>query len=372
MGRIELNEQLWVDLRRTSYRTLVILVTLGGAYLLYLLRDLVVVLFLSLIFASTVRPIIGWLQRKKAPRSVAIALVYGAAAAGFVLLFVVAVPPLIQLVMDFAQEDRLAGEVNVALVRTSLMLRRQFEVYVPIFSLPPQMQEMLDSADETVAEQALPFAQSTFATVGRILLAIVLSIYWLVARGTALRQILMLTPKLYRNAVYRIWVDTEDTLGAYLRSQVILGLIIGAVSYAGLLVLQVPNARALAVIAGLLEFVPFVGPSLAAIPAVLVGLTVSPVTAILVLLFYVIVQAVEGNYLVPKIMGRGLRLHPMIVLLAITAGFYLAGVVGAILALPLAGAVQITVQHLRAMSAANGTQTAEAAPEKTASSNQSS
>ena len=343
-----------MDLRRTFFRTVVVLATLAGAYVLYRLGDLVVVLFLSLIFASTVRPIIGVLQRWKAPRSVAIALVYGAAAAGIVLLIVVAVPPLVQLVMDFAQNDRLTSEVNVALVRTSLMLRRQFEVYVPILSLPPQMQELLDSADETVAEQAIPFAQSTFATVGRTLLAIVLSIYWLVARGTALRQILMLTPKHYRNAVYRIWVDTEDTLGAYLRGQVVLGLIIGAVSYLGLLVLQVPNARALAVLAGLLEFVPFVGPTLAAIPAVLIGLTVSPVSAMLVLVFYVIVQAVESNYLAPTIMGRGLKLHPMIVLLAITAGFYLSGIVGAILALPLAGAAQITVHHLRTIGAVNG------------------
>jgi len=147
--------------------------------------------------------------------------------------------------------------------------------------------------------------------------------------------------------VYQIWVDTEDTLGTYVRGQLILAGIIGSVCYVGLLVLQVPNARALAVLAGLFEVIPFIGPVLAAIPAVLIGFTVSPVTGLLVLALYVVVQTVEGNYLIPYFMGRGLQLHPMIVLVAITAGFYLNGIVGAMLALPLVSALQITVYHLR-------------------------
>ncbi len=349
-----MNKQLGYDLQRAFLITLIVIATLVALYLMYRLDNLLVVLFLSLIFASTVRPIIGVLQRWRVPKAVAILLVYAAVIGGIVLLIIVAVPPLIQLVMGFTQDNELTSEVNTAMIRMSLMLRRQFEVYVPIVSLPPQLQQMLDNADETVAEQAVPLAQNTFATTGKLLLAIVLSIYWLVARGTALRQILTLTPQKYRRPVYGIWVDTEDTLGAYLRGEVILGLIIGAVSYVGLLALQIPNAAALAVLAGLLEFVPFVGPTLAAIPAILLALTASPVKAVLVLIFYVLVQTVEGNYLVPKIMGRGLKLHPMIVLLAITAGYYLSGIVGAVLALPLAGAVQIIIRHLREFQVRDG------------------
>lgn len=356
-----MNSDLWPDLRRTFYRTCVVIATLGAGYLLYRLGELVVVLFLSLIFASTVRPLIARLKQWNIPTSVAIALIYGATILGFIFLIVVAVPPVIQLAMEMSQGNQIVSDLNFALLRTSFLLRQQFQLFVPILELPPQLEELLASADEAMAEQAVPFATTAISMGGSILLAIVLSIYWLVARRTALRQILMLTPKSYRSPVYRIWVDTEDSLGRYLRGMFLLAVIIGAVSYVGLLVLRVPNARALAVLAGMFEFIPFVGPVLAAVPAIFLAINVSPVTAVLVLLLYVVIQTVEGNYLVPKIMGRGLQLHPMIVLLAITAGFYLGGVVGAILALPLAGALQIAARHLGEIRAADGEETDETA-----------
>jgi predicted PurR-regulated permease PerM len=350
-----------MDLRKTFYRTGIVIATIAGAYIIYRLADLVVILFLSIIFASTVRPLKDAMERVRIPSSVAIALIYFVTILAILTLIIVAIPPVVQLAMDMFQENQLASDVNVALIRTTFLLRQQFKVYVPILSLPPQLQELLDSADETITEQAIPFAQVATAVVGKILLAIVLSIYWLVARSTALRQLLRLTSQHYRKTVYQIWMDTEDTLGAYLRGQFLLACIIGTVSYIGLITLQVPNARALAVLAGLFEVIPFIGPVLAAIPAILVGLTVSPITALLVLLLYVLVQSIEGNFLIPHIMGRGLRLHPMIVLLAITAGFYLNGIVGAVLALPLASAVQITVRHLRTMSPEDEPDVVEAA-----------
>ena len=348
-----------VSLRRVFFGTCIVLATLVGAYVLYRLGSLIVILFISLIFASTVRPLSETLQRWRIPGSVSIALVYGAAIIGVVLLLVLALPPVIQLAMQMSQGNQLVSDLNFALIKTSFFINQQFELYVPILQLPQQLKDALSSADEAVAEQAVPFALNAISVTGQIVLAIVLSVYWLVARRSALPKFLMWLPKPYREPVYRVWVDTEDSLGRYLRGQVVLALIIGAVSYVGLLVLQVPNARALAVLAGLFEFIPFVGPVLAAVPAFLMALNVGPVTAILVILFYTLVQFAEGNFLVPQIMGRGLSLHPMIVLLAITAGFTLAGVVGAILALPLAGAAQIAVRNLRRFSSTQDGDVAE-------------
>lgn len=338
------------DLRLTFYRTCVVLATIGVLYLVWRLSDLVIILFLSIIFASTVRPIIEDLIPRSVPRSVSIGFIYIVTIVAIGALVVIGVPPIVQLAIDMSQEDQLAEEVNIALIRSTFLLRQQFQVYVPVLALPPHLTDFLGSVDETVAERAIPVAQTAFRTVGQILLAIVLSIYWLVARGTALKQLLRLTPSAYRKTVYEIWIDTEDTLGRYLRGQLILALTIGLVSYIGLLILRVPNAKALAVMAGLFEVVPFVGPVLAAIPAVFIGFTEAPAKGLLVLLFYIAVQTLEGNFLIPFVMGRGLRLHPMIVLLAITAGFYLNGIVGAILALPVVSALQITLTHVRQFS----------------------
>ena len=165
---------------------------------------------------------------------------------------------------------------------------------------------------------------------------------------SGLPNLLRATPRQYQPTISHIWIDTEEMLGGYFRGQIILGLAVGTASLVGLLVLRVPNALPLAVIAGLLEFVPFVGPIGAAIPAVLMGLTVSPLVALLVGLLYVVIQQVEGNYLVPRIMSSSVSLHPLIVLIAIFAGFQLNGVVGALLAVPLAGIMQIVLRHLPA------------------------
>ena len=116
-------------------------------------------------------------------------------------------------------------------------------------------------------------------------------------------------------------------LGTYLRGQIILGLADGLMSLAGLRVLRMLNALPLAVIAGLLEFVPFVGPVAAAVPAILTSFTVSPVVALLVALFYLLVQQFEGNYLVLKVMSKQTSLHSLLVLIAIFAGFQLGGII---------------------------------------------
>ncbi len=340
-----------MELRATFLRTCVVIATLVGAYSLFRLADLIVVIFVGIIFASTIRPLMALMTRIKIPRALVLILIYGLTIAALILLFVIAVPPVVGLAMDLSQNSRLVNSLNVALVQIGLLLRRQFEVYVPILTLPPRFQAFLSSADETMAQQAWPFAQGAAYTVSQLVLATVISIYWLLSGQTALRQMVRLTGPRYRRTIYRIWTDTEDALGTYVRGQLTLALAIGMAAYIGLWVLQVPNALALAVLAGMFEVVPFVGPVAAVIPAFLMALTVSPVAAGLILLWYMIVQQLEGSFLVPRVMGRGLQLHPLTVLIAIVAGYTLNGIVGAMLALPLASALQITVRHLRTAAA---------------------
>jgi predicted PurR-regulated permease PerM len=306
-----------------------------------------VALFVGIIVASTFRPLLTLATRAKIPAAIAIFLIYLFATVAIIGLLLFVVPPVITLVFELSRTNELVRELNGALIRIWVILRQQFEVYVPIFTLPPEIQEFLETADETVAEQAWPFARSAAYILSQLVLAIVISVYWLVARGSALRQLVRLTSPQYRRMVYRIWTDTEDILGGFVRGQVLLAFIVGGAALAGLTALQVPNALALAVLAGMFEVVPFIGPVAATVPAALMALTVNPLTAVAVLVWYMVIQQVENNYLVPHIMGRGLRLHPLTVLLAIVAGLTLNGVVGAMLALPLAGALQVTIRHLR-------------------------
>jgi predicted PurR-regulated permease PerM len=110
--------------------------------------------------------------------------------------------------------------------------------------------------------------------------------------------------------------------------------------------LGVPYAPALALIAGITEAIPLVGPLIGAVPAVIIGFTVSPVTGILVAVLYGVIQGLENNVLVPKIMSSNVGLNPLVIIIAIVAGSTLNGVIGAILAIPLAGALQVLAQHI--------------------------
>lgn len=332
-------------LREIFLGTCVILATLLGVYALYRLTELLVVMFVAIIFASTVRPILATMKRYHVPGWLSILVIYVVTGLSLIILLTIAIPPVVGLTMEVFQDNAVISKLNYSLMRGGLALQRQFEVYIPVMTLPTRFREFTQLADQTLKEQAWPMASNVAYVLGQILLAIVISIYWLTARVTALRALLRITPRPHQQAIYKLWIETEDLLGGYFRGQLILVLIIGLASFVGLIMLRVPNALPLAVISGLLEFVPFVGPFLAVIPAILMGLTVSPLTAVLIGLWYLVVQQLEGSYLVPKIMSRSMSLHPLIVLLAIYAGFQLDGIVGALLAVPIVGVIQVLIRH---------------------------
>jgi predicted PurR-regulated permease PerM len=133
----------------------------------------------------------------------------------------------------------------------------------------------------------------------------------------------------------------QKKIGMWLRGQLILSLIIFALTYIGLLILGVKYALVLALIAGLTEFIPYLGPLLAAIPAVFLAFTQSPMLAVFVAVLYYVIQLTENNILVPKIMQKAVGLNPIVSIAVLLIGFQLAGVVGAILSIPVATAASV-------------------------------
>lgn len=340
-----------MEFRDTFIKTCIIIGTLLGAYLIYRLNELIIVIFVAIIFASTVRPLLDWLRARRLPTTLAVALIYLTAAALIILLLVLAIPPTVNLYVTMLQEGNLANDINYALVSASVYLRRQFALYVPVLVLPDPIRDVLANAEETVSTQAMPFASTAANVAGQILVAVVISVYWLTSRRVIMNNMLRLLPYGHRTMLRNIWLDTEDVLGKYFSSQILLGVIVGVACYVGLLIMRVPNALALAVIAGIMEFVPFVGPTISLIPAVLMALSVSPFSAVGVAVWYTVVQQVEGSWLVPTLMGRTLRLHPLLILIAFFAGFYLNGILGALLAIPIVGVLQVSFRHLYASQA---------------------
>ena len=138
----------------------------------------------------------------------------------------------------------------------------------------------------------------------------------------------------------------QKKLGLWLRGQLILCLVIFILTYIGLLILGVKYALIIAVIAGLTEFIPYLGPVLGAIPAVFIAFTQSPTLALFTAILYIIIQQIENNFLVPKIMQKAVGLNPIVSIVAIMIGFSVGGVVGALLSIPVATAGTVLVEDM--------------------------
>jgi predicted PurR-regulated permease PerM len=335
-----------VTARQAFQITVVVLGTLLLAYILYRLGQILLVLFLAIIFASAIRPAVDMLSRWRLPRGLAILLVYILVLGTLFVLIVVSTPPLVEMTTGL-----LSGELlREPLLRFSSWLTifgwENFRVILPVIALPEQVQQLLAQARGMAEQQVWPLAIGGVLVLAQLVLVFVMTFYWLTAREPMLAFILRLSPLRQRGQVEAVWNDVEHTLGAYVRGQALLMAAVGLACYLGLLILGVPYAPALAVLAALTEAVPVIGPWVGAVPAVLLALTVSWPTALFVALWYIVVQQLEAHVLVPKVMERAVGLNPLLVIIALIAGGLLSGVVGALLAIPVAGALQVIVRHL--------------------------
>lgn len=332
--------------RQTFVNMLIVLATLLGALLIWLLSGILLLLLGSVIFASAVRPMVSALSNRGLNRSVSILLIYLLLLLVLLGLMVIAVPPLISFLVTLVTSGALSTQLSILATRLAIFGWDKFQVLIPVFTLPAQINALITETGEEVQRQAWTLTQSTVVGMGQALLLFTMTFYWLTSRESTLALLLLLSPMQYRTRVHTIWNDVEFRLGAYVRGQVVLMAIVGVASWVGLVALGVPYAPALALIAGITEAIPLVGPLIGAVPAVLVAFTVSPWVGVAVVVLYAVIQFLENHVLVPRIMSSNVGVNPLVVIIAIVAGATLNGIVGAVLAIPIAGALQVVLQHV--------------------------
>jgi predicted PurR-regulated permease PerM len=194
---------------------------------------------------------------------------------------------------------------------------------------------MLSSGPQLVA--TMPSAAMYIGSFLTDALLVVVVSFYLLLDGERIRGLLFqLLPARNRRAAIVLEHEVTRVLGGYLRAQLLTSLSIGLIVGLGCWLLSLPYAVALGLLAGLLELVPIFGPVLAAVPAVVTALFMPAPTVVYVLLFFVVVQQIECNVLVPRITGRALGLHPVATLFALLAGYQSAGAIGALVAAPCA------------------------------------
>lgn len=337
------------DLR--ARRTLLTLLTvLAGAAVAWLAwwilahfaRTLTLMAVAGLI-AFILEPAVTFLERGMRSRTLAALLLYTAFVAAVMLGIVYLAGPIKEQAQDlFYAVPRYREQLEQAVPLLERSVQR-WEDYLARYGVSLQPRDLAGQLLQGVAGNTNRFLSGLAAVVAGIsnalanaVVVLVISLY-LVIDGHRLHERMMaFVPARYRPRLRRVESIVLTVFGNYLRGQLLLGLIIGVSVGVGMSVLGIPYPALLGVIAGVTELIPMVGAVLGAIPAILVSLF-KPFPAVLyVTVFFIVVQQLEGNVLVPRITGRAVGLHPLVTLLALLAGYELAGLVGAVLAAPVA------------------------------------
>ncbi|MFZ2153472.1 MAG: AI-2E family transporter [Microgenomates group bacterium] len=301
-----------------STKTIVFTVSfLLGLWLLWFLRDIILLMFICVIFMEVLNPAISTLQNFKIPRFLSIIFIYTVVISfiSFMLAWVIPIlvsetSGLLRVLPDSLQNINIMGF-------SAIDLSSQFKI--------------LESIPANVAWTVISFFSNLFTGF----LILVITFYLLIEREKLDDYTAMFFDSKGQDIVKSVFNKVEKRLGRWVNGELILMSVIGILSYLGYVSVGLNYALPLAIIAGLLEVVPTAGPIAATILAALVGLTTSPLTALFAVFWGIIVQQLENNFIVPKIMNAAVGLHPIITILVITIGAKFAGVGGALLAVPV-------------------------------------
>lgn len=333
---------------RYVWATLVFAFVIFCFWLIYRFYEVVFMMFIAIVIGTVIRPAAHWLSGRGIPKVTGVLLVYFLGlllVGGFLwLLFPVIFEQtamLAQEVPDYYHEIRfwLLESENPVFVRLGELLPNLLAI--PGINPAPQPEQSLVASAVQVLVYMLWAAKILFT----VIVILILSLYWSLDGPRLIRSALMLIPQDQRSNMSELIAAMEARVGYYIAGQGILALVIGLMSLVAYLLIGLPNALVLAIAAGVMEVVPLVGPFLGAVPAALVALSLSPEKLIWVIVATTIIQQLENNLLVPRIMNRTVGVNPFVTLLSLFAFSLLFGVAGALMAIPVAAIIQLVLNQ---------------------------
>jgi len=310
----------------------------AGVWMLGQLTAVLAVITVGLVLVGTFDPLVAWLERRGLRRGGSLVIVFVIAAvvlAGVVLLMV---PPLV------AQFIHLLEDLPKMRTRVIASLRE----YSWAKSMIKAIQDLpLDTLGARAGSAALGYSTKLFEFIAYGLSTLFFAIYLLADPMRSKGLIYAVTPRHHHVKLAKILLELKVIVGGYMRGQLITSLSISAFVFVLLTVLGAENALAIALFAGLTDIIPFVGGYIASTPVVIAVTPQGTTTTLIVLGIMVVYQEFESRILVPRVYGRVLRLPPAVVLIALLVGGTLAGILGALLALPIAAGLQMVARELR-------------------------
>ena len=326
--------------------TLFVVCVFISFWLLYRFRTVVFLFFIAMVIGTTIRPAVEWFYRRGLSRPVGIIIIY-LLIAGFLIGFLALVVP---LVVDQATQlsqnlPEFQLSIRKALIESNNLLLRNIGLRIPtqfnfLGNRSPTSEEVFDQVGQTIN-----FAGQALRGVLSVLAVFLLAYYWTQESNFVIRGMLRLIPRARRKDIRKFIQVVEVKIAGYVRGQGILSLTVGIAAFIAYTLIGLPYTLVLAIIAGLMEMVPIVGPALGAIPALLVALTLDPEKVIWVLVATAVIQLAENVWLVPRIMTSSMGVNPIIILLSLVTFSAVFGFLGALLALPLAAIIQLILER---------------------------
>ena len=317
----------------TIFRIVFILL---GLWFLFLIADILLVLFAAIVVAAAIEPIANYAQKYKVPRPLSVTVVYLLAILILMGVAGMMVEPLQQQIRQLVQA-----------VPTIMNTLHDVLVFIPQLN----EQEFINTIQQGVTQFGDNLTRLSFnifqqtrvviAGIAAFLFVFVLTFYLVVEKDALKKFIRIVTPVEHQPFMVRTVDRAQKQVGRWLLAQVVLGLIIGVVVGLGLWIIGVPYALLLGLLAGILEIIPYIGPIIAGVLGVVIGFSQSLILGLVVLGFYILVQQFENHILVPNVMRRAVGLHPLATIIAILLGARLAGTVGLILAVPMATVIAV-------------------------------
>jgi len=302
-----------------TYRSIfrVALVILG-LWLVYQVVDVLAIIFFGIIIAAAIGPEVDKLEREGIPRLVGAILIYLLIILAFAVIVYLLLPPTV------SEVAKLSNQLPLFL-----------KTYFTSRSLPPDFLDQLRQNLTQASANIFTWLIGLLGGLGNVLFVFIISFYLTVEDKRIKRSLEGALPDHRYSYVIDLVSRSQRTLSQWLKAQLILMIAVGVITGVALSIIGVPNAIALGALTGMLEIVPFVGPVISAIPAVIFAFTISPLTALVTLIVFIAIQQIESHILTPQVMKRAFEINPVLVLIALFTGAKLGGTIGILASVPL-------------------------------------
>jgi predicted PurR-regulated permease PerM len=331
--------------RRVVWATLILISVALSFWLLYRFSQVVFILFIAIVIGTVIRPVVTWLYSRGCPGWQGVFLYTFSAhlLIGFVLL-------LFPLIAE--QSGKIAASVpgyyqslRDWMMNNSNPLIEQLSEFLPVNLICPRADSANRTADAGFSRAGAGLCDLAANILFTATAVLLLAFYWTLYGSRTIQSLMLLVPTGQRERTRELVSAMETKVGAYVAGQGILCVVIGVLSLAAYMLIGLPYPLVLALVAGVMEAVPMVGPLLGAIPAAIIALSIAPSKFVWVIVATIVIQQVENSLLVPRVMRKAVGVNPFVSLLAIFAFSSLFGIAGALMAIPIAAILQLLLDR---------------------------